>query len=43
MRISSKGLSLAELGAALEPLRQKMELDWILKDLSQKMKVLVAV
>jgi len=43
MRISSKDLNQAELGAVLKPLAQKMELDWKLKDLSQKMKVLIAV
>ncbi len=43
MRISSQGLSCAELGNALKPLVQKMALDWALKDLSQKMKVLIAV
>jgi len=43
MRISSQGLSCAELGNALKPLAQKMALDWALKDLSQKMKVLIAV
>ena len=43
MRISSKDLNQAELGAVLKPLAQKMELDWKLKDLSQNMKVLVAV
>jgi len=36
-------LNQAELGAVLKPLAQKMELDWKLKDLSQKMKVLIAV
>ena len=43
MRISSKDLSRAELGACLQPLAEQMELDWLLKDLSQKMKVLIAV
>ena len=43
MRISSKNLSRAELGASLQPLAEQMELDWLLKDLSQKMKVLIAV
>lgn len=43
MRISSKTLSRAELGAVLRPLAQEMALNWGLKDLSQKMKVLVAV
>jgi len=43
MRISSKDLNQAELGAVLKPLAHKMELDWKLKDLSQKMKVLIAV
>lgn len=43
MRIASEGLSLAELGAVLKPLAEKLELEWVLKDLSQKMKVLIAV
>jgi len=43
MRISSKTLSRTELGAVLRPLAQEMALNWGLKDLSQKMKVLVAV
>jgi len=43
MRISSKDLSFADLGAVLKPLAKEMKLDWRLKDLSQKMKVLIAV
>jgi len=43
MRISSKDLSLIDLGAVLKPLAKEMNLDWSLKDLSQKMKVLIAV
>lgn len=43
MRIASEGLTLAELGAVLKPLAEKLELEWVLKDLSQKMKVLIAV
>lgn len=43
MRISSKDLSRAQLEALLKPLAKKMELDWLLRDLSQKMKVLIAV
>jgi len=43
MRISSKDLSRAELGAVIQPLAQQMELEWKLKDLNQKMKVLIAV
>ena len=43
MRIASEGLSLAELDAVLKPLAEKLKLEWVLKDLSQKMKVLIAV
>lgn len=43
MRIASTGLSLADLGTVLKPLAEKLELDWTLRDLSQNMKVLIAV
>lgn len=43
MRIASEGLSLKELGAVLKPVAEKLQLEWSLKDLSLKMKVLVAV
>jgi len=43
MRIASTGLSLDDLGAVLRPLAEKLALEWTLKDLAQKMKVLIAV
>lgn len=43
MRVSSQDLSHADVGTLLSPLVEKLELDWVLKDLSQKMKVLIAV
>ena len=43
MRIASTGLSLEDLSVILKPLAEKLALDWTLKDLAQKMKVLIAV
>lgn len=43
MRVSSESLSLVDLATLVMPLANELNFDWQVKDLSEKMKVLIAV